>query len=228
MNGALLVVFNLVDQYMLDREEKEREGSQLEEVMVHEPLRLRGWHNLFFLGGVVLVVLGKGQGWGMGGDEWPFGLQEGLMAALAVAAYASTRTEIRSSNRFSFAPIVEVAVLFAGIFVTMVAPLLILNKLGQTKALVITQSWHIHINVTQPWQFFWAAGALSSFLDNAPTYMTFAATACGTQGWAWREAVISPISWPGGPRPRCSLPPCPAGPFSWGPTPISGTGRISW
>ncbi|MFH1022657.1 MAG: sodium:proton antiporter [Planctomycetota bacterium] len=182
MNGALLVVFNLVDQYMLDREEKEREGSQLEEVMVHEPLRLRGWHNLFFLGGVVLVVLGKGQGWGMGGDEWPFGLQEGLMAALAVAAYASTRTEIRSSNRFSFAPIVEVAVLFAGIFVTMVAPLLILNKLGQTKALVITQSWHIHINVTQPWQFFWAAGALSSFLDNAPTYMTFAATACGTQG----------------------------------------------
>jgi Na+/H+ antiporter NhaD/arsenite permease-like protein len=68
------------------------------------------------------------------------------------------------------APIVEVAVLFAGIFVTMVAPLQILNARGSD------------LGLKEPWQYFWATGILSTFLDNAPTYLTFAATACGQAG----------------------------------------------
>jgi len=63
-----------------------------------------------------------------------------------------------------------VAVLFAGIFVTMAPALLLLNQHAPS------------LGIREPWQFFWATGVLSSFLDNAPTYLTFAATACGLDG----------------------------------------------
>ncbi len=170
VNGVLLLLFNLVDQYVLDKEEKERAGSQLEEVLVHQPLRIEGWHNILFLAGIVLTILGSGNGWGNGGQPWPFGIQEGLMVALAIAAYLSTRKATREANKFTFGPIIEVAVLFAGIFVTMVAPLLILNTRGK------------ELGLSEPWHYFWATGLLSSFLDNAPTYLTFAATECGQLG----------------------------------------------
>ncbi len=60
---------------------------------------------------------------------------------------------------------VEVAVLFLGIFLTMIPALELLHLRGG------------ELGVRQPWQFFWATGALSSFLDNAPTYLTFLALA---------------------------------------------------
>lgn len=170
VNAVLLVIFNLVDQTVLNREEKERPGSQLEAVLEHVPLRVVGWHNSLFLLGVILVILGKGNGWGTGGSRWPFGVQEGLMAAFALGAYLTTRAAIREANRFTFAPIVEVAVLFAGIFLTMIGPLQILNARGDQ--LPLTEAWH----------FYWVSGSLSSFLDNAPTYLTFAATAAGQLG----------------------------------------------
>jgi Na+/H+ antiporter NhaD/arsenite permease-like protein len=170
VNAVLLGIFNLVDQAVLDREEKERPGSQLEAVLRHEPLRIAGWHNLFFLLGIILVMLGKGNGWVAGGTPWPFGIQEGLMAALGVGAYLTTRPAIRTANAFTLAPIVEVAVLFAGIFLTMIAPLQIVNaRAGQ-------------VPLADAWHFYWASGMLSSFLDNAPTYLTVAATAAGQMG----------------------------------------------
>src|SRR5690606_40762826 len=89
------------------------------------------------------------------------------MLVLAVGAYLVTPDAYRRENGFSFAPIVEVAVLFAGIFVTMAPALLLLNQHAAS------------FGIREPWQFFWATGLLSSFLDNAPTYLTFAATACG-------------------------------------------------
>ena len=70
-------------------------------------------------------------------------------------------------NRFTFHPILEVAALFAGIFVTMLPALDLLRARGA------------ELGVREPWQFFWATGALSSFLDNAPTYLTFLALAQG-------------------------------------------------
>lgn len=170
VNLGLLVIFNVWDQIVFAKEEKERPGSQLEEVQVHEPLRVKGLHNLALLAGVVAVVYAAGKGLGNGGETWRVGVQEGLMLALAVASYVSTPKSIHQSNRFSFAPIVEVAVLFAGIFVTMTPALLLLNVHGK------------ELGINEPWQYFWATGSLSSFLDNAPTYLTFAATACGTQG----------------------------------------------
>lgn len=171
VNGFLIVVFNVLDQYLLDKDEKETPGEPLlEEMIEHEPLRIDGWPNVALLGGVVLVILGKGQAWGTGPEPWPFGFQEGLMGVLAFAAYAITPDAVREANRFTFAPIVEVALLFAGIFVTMVAPLQVLNARGAA------------LGLTEPLHYFWATGLLSSFLDNAPTYLTFAATAAGQLG----------------------------------------------
>jgi Na+/H+ antiporter NhaD/arsenite permease-like protein len=94
-------------------------------------------------------------------------VREAVMAALAVLSLRFTHPRVRQRNEFHFAPIVEVAVLFAGIFITMVPALLILEARGA------------ELGVQKPWHFFWAAGGLSSFLDNAPTYLTFLSLAQG-------------------------------------------------
>ena len=172
VNGLLLVIFNVWDQRVLVREERERPGSQLEAVLEHEPLGIDGARNFGFLGALVGVIYFAGRGLGHGGEPWPFGVQEGLMLLVSLVAYATTPGRIHSANGFGFGPIIEVAVLFAGIFVTMAPALLLLNANAR------------QFGISEPWQFFWAAGSLSSFLDNAPTYLTFAATACGQGGVA--------------------------------------------
>jgi Na+/H+ antiporter NhaD/arsenite permease-like protein len=172
VNGALLALCFIVDTIVFEREELARPGSQLEEALQHEPLRIEGGHNVLLLVGIVLAILGKGQGWGTGGASWPFGWQEGLLVALALVSLRSTRAETHVANRFTFAPILEVAILFAGIFATMVAPLAILNARGS------------ELGIAQPWHYFWASGLLSSCLDNAPTYLTFASAAAGQAGIA--------------------------------------------
>jgi len=169
-NGILLVVANVWDQVVLDREERARPGSQLEQVMEHVPLRVRGSLNVVFLLAIIAIAYASGSGIGAGGRAWPFGIQEGLMVAVAAGSYLTTAELYHTQNRFHFGPIIEVAVLFAGIFATMGPALLILNARGA------------ELGLHAPWQFFWASGGLSSFLDNAPTYLTFAATAAGLQG----------------------------------------------
>jgi len=170
VNLLLLVIFNVWDQVVLDREERQRPGSQLEEVMKHEPLGIDGLLNFAFLGGIVAAIFCSGH------FHWPYGAQEGLMLAVAILAYLATPAANRAANRFSFGPIIEVAVLFMGIFITMAPALLILNAWGQNLRPDLGE-----FGMKQPWEFFWASGALSSFLDNAPTYLTFAATAAGIE-----------------------------------------------
>jgi Na+/H+ antiporter NhaD/arsenite permease-like protein len=170
VNGLLLVIFNVFDQIVFAREERERPGSQLEEVMQHVPLRIRGKRNVLFLLAIVAVIAASGHGLGNAGEPWPFGLAELAMLAIVGVAWWVTHHEHRLANKFNFAPIVEVAVLFAGIFVTMTPALLLLNAHAP------------RFGLREPWQFFWASGLLSSVLDNAPTYLTFAATACGVAG----------------------------------------------
>jgi Na+/H+ antiporter NhaD/arsenite permease-like protein len=180
VNALLLVIFNLWDQAVLDREEKERPSSLLSAVMKHEPFRIHGAHNLALLAGIVALIVSSGRGLFNGGAPWPFGIAESLMAGLALAAYYTTPPVNRHRNEFTFSPIIEVAVLFAGIFVTMAPALLILNAWGQGQREVLGLAFGLR----HPWQFFWATGVLSSFLDNAPTYLTFAATAAGMAGIA--------------------------------------------
>lgn len=169
VNGALLLLLNFWDQAVFAREEMERPGSQLEQVQQHEPLRVFGWLNVLLLGCVVGVIYAAGKGLGNGGREWPVGVQQALLVALAAASFYLTPRRLHENNRFGFGPIVEVAILFAGIFVTMVPALEILNARGAG------------LGVDRPWKVFWATGMLSSFLDNAPTYLTFAAAACGIE-----------------------------------------------
>src|SRR2546425_332636 len=88
-NTALLGAFNLWDQWALDREERERPGSQLEQVMVHEPLRLRGGVSIAALGGVVLTILAAGKA-AAEGRPWAAGKQEAILAAFALTAYFGT------------------------------------------------------------------------------------------------------------------------------------------
>jgi len=171
VNGLLILIFNFLDQHMLAKDEAETPGEPLlAEMIEHQPLRIAGAHNLLLLVGVVLVIIAKGDHWGTYPEPWPFGFQEGLMGVLAFASFASTSAKLRAENRFTLRPIVEVALLFAGIFVTMVAPLTVLNARGAA------------LGLRTPLQYFWATGTLSSFLDNAPTYLTFAATAAGQVG----------------------------------------------
>ena len=92
------------------------------------------------------------------------------MLAVGLAAWFSTPARLREANRFGFGPIVEVAALFAGIFATMTPALLILNARAH------------ELGLSQPWHYFWVTGSLSSFLDNAPTYLTLAAAAAGFHG----------------------------------------------
>jgi Na+/H+ antiporter NhaD/arsenite permease-like protein len=167
VNGLLLAIFNLWDQRELDREERERSGSQLEAVMKHEPLGVEGARNGLLLGGVVLAIYAAGSGLGNAGEPWPFGVLEALLVALALAAWVTTPRRVREANAFGFAPITEVALLFAGIFATMAPALLLLNAHAEG------------FGIREPWQFFWATGLVSSLLDNAPTYLAFAATAAG-------------------------------------------------
>jgi Na+/H+ antiporter NhaD/arsenite permease-like protein len=132
-----------------------------------EPLRLRGAPNIVGLGLVVLAVAFLHEPW-----------REAAIVALAALSLWRTPRALRRANGFTSYPMVEVAVLFAGIFLTMIPALELLRLRGG------------ELGVRAPWQFFWASGVLSSFLDNAPTYLTFLALGQGL-GLA-REVVDVP------------------------------------
>ncbi len=119
------------------------------------PLRVSGTLNLLFLLVVILVVF----------LQVPFPYREGTMGAMSLLSLAATKKGLRAAHSFTFAPITEVAILFAGIFLTMVPLLALLEQKGA------------ELGITHPWQFFWLSGGLSSFLDNAPTYLTFSSLA---------------------------------------------------
>src|SRR5437867_11510387 len=90
--GVLLVVFHLWDQWALNREERERPGSQLERVMVHEPLRVNGAASVAALGGVVLTIIAAGRA-AADGRPWAVGRQEAVIALLALIAYGAASNE---------------------------------------------------------------------------------------------------------------------------------------
>ena len=170
INGILLVVFNFWDQWALNKDELELPGSQLEEVQIHEPLRIQGGIGMLVLVGVVATIVAAGPLW--------------VIVLLALLGYFGGSGERRAENAFTFGPIIEVAVLFAAIFVTMTPVLEMLNAWAQRPDFALTK----------PWQFFWSSGALSSVLDNAPTYLAFAASAAGLQGIAPHGAYIGTLA----------------------------------
>jgi Na+/H+ antiporter NhaD/arsenite permease-like protein len=163
--GALLVIFYVVDSAVFRREDIETPGDLDEVAVRHEvPVSLAGKRNFLYLAGVVVVLLASGS------LHLPAGVQEAGMLLMALLSWVTTSRPLRQENGFTWGPIIEVAVVFAGIFAAMIPALEILNVRGA------------ELGAREPWHFFWATGILSSFLDNAPTYLTFASTASGILG----------------------------------------------
>lgn len=151
-NLYLLVAFYVVDGRAYRSEAPRAIARDKTQVRA---LRVTGLPNVLLLGGVVGAVF----------LDTPW--RELTMVALAGASYALTPKQPRTANGFSFGPILEVAILFAGIFVTMVPALALLEARGA------------ELGLAEPWQYFVTTGVLSSVLDNAPTYLTFFAAAQG-------------------------------------------------
>ena len=133
------------------------------------PLSLEGMINL-----PLLVVV-------IGAVFLPMPLREIAMVAAAAVSTWKTPAKVREENEFTWHPIEEVAILFAGIFATMIPALLILKARGA------------ELGVVSPAHFFWVTGTLSSFLDNAPTYLTFFSLAQGVGGANPVAGVSAPL-----------------------------------
>ena len=133
------------------------------------PLSIEGKINLPLLGVVIGAVF------------LPTPWREMAMVAAAGVSVWKTPAKVREENEFTWYPIEEVAILFAGIFATMIPALLILKARGA------------ELGVVSPAHFFWATGALSSFLDDAPTYLTFFSLAQGVGGAQPVAGVSAPL-----------------------------------
>ena len=188
--GILLVVYFILDSYHY---KKEGLSSAPVEEGEKEPLKLVGIHNFLFLGGIVGSVLMSGiVDWGdvntlgihRAVQDW---VRDGLLIVMGILSLVTTSKKIHEDNDFSWFPIIEVGYLFIGIFITMVPCLLIL------KAGLKGELGFLIAAVKEPMHYFWVTGALSGFLDNAPTYLTFFNTALGAFYPGMSEAQAVPL-----------------------------------
>ena len=171
----LLVVYFALDTYFY-----KKEGVKAPDDGEKKPLRLVGTYNFIFLGGVVASVLMSGilnlgeittLGIHRPVQDW---LRDGLLIALGIGSLMVTPKSLKEENEFSWFPIIEVAYLFIGIFITMVPCLLLLKAGPKGEFAFLIEA------VKEPFHYFWVTGMLSAFLDNAPTYLVFFNTALGS------------------------------------------------
>jgi Na+/H+ antiporter NhaD/arsenite permease-like protein len=174
--AALLLIFYLIDSYWY-----RREGVTKQDPTPDTPsFGIEGGLNFLPLAAVVGLVLMSGL-WKPGiafdilGTELalPALLRDLGLLAVIFWSLAITPRALREKNQFSWAPMQEVAKLFIGIFLTMV-PVLAMLKAGEQGAFAaVTRAVTGPDGQPLPWAYFWFSGALSSFLDNAPTYLVF-------------------------------------------------------
>lgn len=162
--AVLLVIYYLVDRYQYNHEEPKDLAADNAEIT---PIKLRGNINFIYLIGIVLSVafLNVGTIPAMGEENAPVHikyLREIVLLILTALSYFTTKKEIRfEANKFSWTPIIEVAVLFLGIFATMTPALAYLSKNAGS------------LGLDTPSKFYYVTGLLSSFLDNTPTAVAF-------------------------------------------------------
>jgi Na+/H+ antiporter NhaD/arsenite permease-like protein len=165
-NGILIVVYLLLDGLWFYR--REAISDLKRDVTQQRRLAISGWKlNVPLLVGVVLAVAILDPSKAVPGTTWHawLYLREAVQLGLVAMSLFFGDRQVRSANRFNYHPIVEVAAIFSGIFITMQPALQILSVRGD------------ELGVTTPVQFFWVTGLLSSVLDNAPTYLVFFQTA---------------------------------------------------
>ena len=160
--AILLTIYYFWDRYIYTKKEKTEE--LLIDAVEQEKLQIEGKWNFFLLLLVVLSVIFLNNEYF---PNLPMFSREIVMTLLTIISLVMTPKNIRKENHFSFYPILEVAAVFIGIFLTMIPVIMILKAKGAT------------IHLTKPWEYFWLTGSLSSFLDNAPTYLTFFSLAQG-------------------------------------------------
>ena len=154
--SLLLIIFFILDTLNFRRAPVEVRKKET----AHEEWKFLGGHNALFLAMIIGSVFLS---------HPPF-LREGIMVLAAFLSHKTTPRSVHESNDFSFGPIKEVAVLFIGIFATMIPALEWLEKYAS------------QIGIHSPGQFYWGSGILSSVLDNAPTYLNFLSAAVGLFG----------------------------------------------
>lgn len=153
----LLILFYIIDKNNFNKVEK-RIKEDIEEK--GEELKYGGFINLIPIGIIIgSVFITK-----------PLFLREVIMLITAVLSYKFTSKNIHETNRFSFSPIKEVAILFLGIFITMIPALQFLSEYSKSFGLEYVGN------------YFWGCGILTSFLDNAPAYLNFLAVSMAQQG----------------------------------------------
>ena len=174
---SLLVIFYLLDSFW-----HRREGVLPVDPTPNttKPLGAEGGVNVVLLGAVVLLVLMSGT-WkpGIAFDiaGTPVELQnlvrDVALVGVTLLSLRLTQSSVRRDNQFGWAPMQEVAKLFVGIFITML-PVLAMLKAGEAGALAaVARAVTGPDGQPLPWAYFWWSGLLSSFLDNAPTYLVF-------------------------------------------------------
>ena len=167
--ALLLLVYFIVDTVMYKKEDAADIAKDNTE---KASIKITGNINFLYLIGVVCAVafINPGTIPAMGDHHAPIYvrlLREIVLVILILASWFTTKQQIRKENNYSWGPIIEVAVLFVGIFATM------------TPALRFLEANAGNLGITEPWQFVYATGALSSFLDNAPTALAFHSVAGG-------------------------------------------------
>jgi Na+/H+ antiporter NhaD/arsenite permease-like protein len=184
----LLVIYFILDSYYY-----KKEGVKPPENEAKTPLKLEGTYNFLFLGGVIAAVLMSGVlhlgevntlGVHRAIQDW---LRDFLLIIMGIISLLVTPRKLREDNDFTWFPIVEVAFLFIGIFITMVPCLLILKAGPKGEFAFLINA------VKEPFHYFWITGTLSAFLDNAPTYLTFFNTALGTFYASLTESQAVPL-----------------------------------
>ncbi len=166
----LLLIYFALDTYYYKKEHPAAIEADHQE---HVPLRLGGKHNFIYLLGIVLAVafINTGTIPAMGetnAPTWLKYLREICLLSITFMSLYTTKRKVRYGlNKFSWAPIIEVAVLFLGIFTTMTPALAYLNANAAS------------LGLSETWQFYYATGLLSSFLDNTPTAVAFHSVATG-------------------------------------------------
>ena len=164
---VLLATYYIMDRINYAKESVKDIARDVTEV---KPLRLEGAVNFIWLLGIVASVAFINEQYieviKTGSPYWKF-LREGAIILMMVLSLITTKRKVREANRFTWDPILEVAFLFIGIFITM------------TPALIFLQEHASNMGLHSPLHFFFATGALSGFLDNAPTALAFHSVASG-------------------------------------------------
>lgn len=165
----LLAIYAVVDKWLYKQEPIEHLKRDAQE---QEPINVTGSINFIWLAAVIACVIFLNASYipAMADHHAPLYLKFLREIALLVIILLSLKTtdrEVREANHFSWEPIAEVAILFVGIFTTMTPALLYLNVHAPS------------LGLTEPWQFYYSTGILSSFLDNAPTAVAFHTVASG-------------------------------------------------